>query len=348
METVSTSIARRSELEACFEEAARTTDVVERCYSIAGHGIRLRYAAPALVERFSPALAHLPPATGPTELTISLWDSTGSASRPPLPEVDHSADPRGAIWISEDDDWRTAFQPSVSTFTAVDTRRGLGAFWTSDGSRLPWRECASPLRLALHWWMACHGHQMIHAGAVGDDRGGLLVVGRSGSGKSTTTLAAFQSGLRYASDDEVLVELDPVPFCHSIYNSGKLEAHHIRRFPALMSAVINGHALSDEKALVFVHAIAADRVAIGFPVRAVVLPRVVDQPAPRAREVGAAVGLRALAPSTLLQMPGDRASALRTMARLVERVPCYELELGADVSAIGPLLSDLLEELSGA
>lgn len=348
MDTVDTGIAHHSALASCFEEAARTTEVVERCYSIAGHGVRLRYAAPALLERFSPALAHLPPATSPIELTISLWDSTTSASQPPLPEVDHSADPRGAIWISEDGDWRTAFQPSVSTFTGVDTRRGVGAFWTSDASRLPWRECASPLRLALHWWMARHGHHMIHAGAVGDERGGLLVVGRSGSGKSTTTLAALQSGLRYASDDEVLVELDPIPFCHSIYNSGKLEAHHIRRFPALLPAVINGQALSEEKALVFVHAIAADRVAVGFPVRAVVLPRVGDQAEPRARKVGAADGLRGLAPSTLLQMPGDRASSLRVMGRLVERVPCYELELGANVAAIGPLLSDLLGELSGA
>ena len=59
--------------------------------------------------------------------------------------------------------------------------------------------------------------------------------GKSGSGKSSTTLSTLGSDLLYAGDDYVAVSLDPEtgPYVHSLYGCGKLETGHVARFPRL-------------------------------------------------------------------------------------------------------------------
>ncbi|MHA1169545.1 MAG: hypothetical protein ACTSRU_17095, partial [Candidatus Hodarchaeales archaeon] len=44
--------------------------------------------------------------------------------------------------------------------------------------------------------------------------------------------------------------------------------------------------------------------------------------------------LRALAPSTLLQLPGAGKADIKIMSRLIRKVPGYTLELGSDISSI--------------
>ena len=99
----------------------------------------------------------------------------------------------------------------------------------------------------------------MHAGAIGTDGGAVLVVGRGGRGKSTTTLAGLGAGLKYVGDDYVAVETKDRPLVHSIYNAGKLEPHHLERFPVLREhATIDPPGLDGDfeqpKAVVYVHA----------------------------------------------------------------------------------------------
>src|SRR5205823_136180 len=82
----------------------------------------------------------------------------------------------------------------------------------------------TPLRHILHLWLASRGVQFVHAGAVGRPSGGCLIVGKSGSGKSTSTLATLGSELLYAGDDYVGVSVTTGgAHVHSIYGCGKLE-----------------------------------------------------------------------------------------------------------------------------
>jgi len=50
-------------------------------------------------------------------------------------------------------------------------------------------------------------HLVVHAGCVADDRGGIILPGRSGSGKSWLTAAFVEHGFDYLSDEHALVEL---------------------------------------------------------------------------------------------------------------------------------------------
>jgi hypothetical protein len=57
--------------------------------------------------------------------------------------------------------------------------------------------------------------------------------------------------------------------------------------------------------------------------------------------------LRALAPSTLLQLHPAEPEAFRRMARLVARVPAFGFELGPDIAEIPGTISHFLEDLRG-
>jgi hypothetical protein len=72
----------------------------------------------------------------------------------------------------------------------------------------------------------------------------------------------------------------------------------------------------------------------GFPLRAIVMPRVTKRRSTRVVETTHAAALAALAPSTILQRRPPQREALSELARLVERLPAFVLEVGSDVSYI--------------
>ena len=81
--------------------------------------------------------------------------------------------------------------------------------------------------------------------------GGVLIAGKSGSGKSTTTLACLTSGLLYAGDDYVLADVAAEPYVHSLYSTAKLVPDNCDRFPQLRPLVSNPDKLDEQKALIY-------------------------------------------------------------------------------------------------
>jgi hypothetical protein len=332
-----------------FSSAAATVGVVERDHVVAGRVVRLRFAGDALVSAMGRALAHLavpPGSSGEPDLTVAIWDSTSTGVDPPsLLPTDPSA-AEGAWYFLHDEPLLAAYRPLTGVYSALDIDAGLGWHWLVDADAVHYWDSTTPLRAMFHWWGEAHGLQLVHSGAVGTREGGVLIAGKSGSGKSTTTLACVEGGLGMASDDTVLVDAvrQPEPWVHSLYGSAKLEVDHVRRFPALMAAIANTEKLDDEEAVTFVHERHPDRALPGFPLRALVLPKVVGGRGARLVPTSGRAGLAALAPSTILPLPGAGANAFHQMARLVARLPTYMLEVGPDVDAIVDAVRGLLAE----
>ena len=328
-----------------FDRASRRTGgVVERDYVIGGHAVRLRFAGPALVERLAPALSHLLAASETVEprLTISAWDgqSTGNGT-PPGPWEDADADP-GQTHLCAGARIRAVFYPEPPLMSFLDEPAGQACFWTAGADRVPFYESGSPFRPIFNWWMGSHGRQFAHAAAVGTPAGGALLVGRGGSGKSTTALACLAAGLLYAGDDHCLVSTDPIPYAHSLYGSGKLNPDSLGRLPALRPAVANGDRLESEKALLLLARVARDRLVTGFPIHAIILPQVHPGPETELRPASPAAALLALAPSTMLPLPKSHAAGLNALATLTRQVPCYRLRLGACLEDAPQVIARLL------
>jgi hypothetical protein len=185
---------------------------------------------------------------------------------------------------------------------------------------------------------------LLHGAAVGNLAGGVLLVGAGGSGKSTCALSSLASGLQYAGDDYVGVQLGSEPRVVSLYCSGKLEPSHARLFAHLPPASFVGDGGLEEKSVFYVGKRFPDQMCEGFPLRAIIAPRVQGS-APRIYPLPAAQALAALAPSTLLQLVPGGQQALTAMAGLLKRVPAFRLEVGGPVQTLPSALQQLLEEI---
>jgi len=333
-----------------FQQAERLAgDPVDRFYTIGGYTVRLRFAGPALVPFITPALEHLAAEPGLTPaLTVCLWDSASTHTEmppPPWSADDYIA--RGEAYgyiVMNADHIYTVFELETGTLSLLDTRLNLAVFWTYDFRQLPYHERGAPLRVILHYWMRNCECQLVHAAAVGMSRGGVLLTGKSGAGKSTTALACLSSELLYAGDDYVLLNRQSTPFAYSLYNSAKLDADHIQRLPHLLPIVNNPEKLDTEKALIFLHDHYPDKLTLGFPVRAILVPQVTGLSETRLKKVSPATGLTALAPTTIFQLPGARREVFQELSKFVKQVPSYVLEVGTNLSRIPDVILGLLSE----
>lgn len=327
-----------------FDRAAAAGGVSERRLRIAGAAVSLRAAGPAMLERLGPALDHLADDSGDEpELTIHTWDSAEAAADPPLFET-AADEPLGAVFYSADEHRQVAYQPALGQLSAYDGAAGVAWFWCRSAADMPFWEPAAPFRQIFHWWLAERGLLLLHGAAVGRAGGGVLLVGRGGSGKSTCALSTLGSDLLYAGDDYVAVRPEPDPVVLSLYCSGKLEPGHAKLLPHLPPPSFDGDGSVDEKAVFYVSERFPERMGRSFPLRAVIAPRVRGD-APRIVPATPGEALAALAPSTLLQMRPARPEALTKMAGLLRSLPAYVLEVGGPVEAIPPAIAGLLDEL---
>lgn len=328
-----------------FKSSQQVTGAIERRYRIGGYLVRLSFSGEALLS-LTRALEHLATDDNSTpDLKICLWDSESTGQRMisrPWQESDFLA--RGVIQGYNTERIYTAFQHGSGAISVLDQERNLAVLWAPD-HKLPYWEYGSPLRTILHWWLLSQGLQLVHAAAVGNASGGVLIGGKGGSGKSTTALACLESDLFYAGDDYTLLGMDPGPVVHSLYNSAKLNSDHARRFPSLLPKIANPERLADEKALLFVDEHYSAKVATRLPVRAILLPRVTGLPETRFKRVSVAMALAALAPSTIFQLPRAGNEALKFLATFARHLPCFSLEAGTDLSTIPPAIERILAEL---
>ncbi len=342
------------ELDRDFAAAVAARGMIERQYVVAGARIRLRFAGEALAEQVAPAFSHLEePLEQAPELTVSVWDSASTGiSRPALAPVDPTvadAEPTnpGPSYFHAEDDVHALQQPTPDILTVWSAAEEAAWYWIRDAGRLPPWDRAAPFRHLLSWWLGRRGCQQVHGGAIGTEEGGVLLVGRGGSGKSTATLATLlDPRLRYAGDDYVALETGSAPQVHSLYCSGKLHSDQLSRLPHLEPALANADRLDREKAIFYVDRAFPGAPIAGFPLRAVVVPRISPQPGARILTASRAFALTALAPSTIFQLHPPKSTALATMAQLVGQVPAYVLEMGPDVSQIPGAVRSLLSELA--
>ena len=333
---------------ATYQEAERINGAVERNYAVGNHTVRLRFAGPSMVTLITRALEHL--AVGgilQPSLTVCIWDDESTHTKmPPPPWVGYWAyTRRGDVRGYNTDRISTAYNYGADVLTVYDRNRNTALYWTRDRRRLPSYETSAPLRTILHWLVTRLGEQFVHGGAVGTREGGVLLAGKGGSGKSTTVLTCLNSDLLYVSDDYCLVRTDPVPYAHSLYCSAKLDPDNLHRVPHVMRALSNEDRLQTEKAVFYLHDHWPQKIATGFPVRALLLLRVAGGTTTRLRPATPMDGLKALALSTMSQLAGAGAQSLQTMNTLVHRIPCLHLELGTDLKQIPDVISRLLLEV---
>jgi predicted O-methyltransferase YrrM len=319
---------------------------------LAGSPVRMSFAGDALEPVILPAFAHaqVGEQASAERLEILLWDSASSgAPEPAVPWSLGDVRARGDVRGFEGQDVAVFSEPASGAMTVFDRTRGEIVYWVADGVCVQWHERGAPLRSALHHWAASLGRHFVHAGAVGNGRAGVLLAGPTGSGKSTAALACLAAGFEYAGDDYVILTDGDEVRAHCIYSTAKLDAGALERLPALEDAVTDYRRERETKAVLDLAAHRPDRVVGSIGIDAVVLPTIAARAgATVVRRASGADAMRALAPTTLLQLPGAAHARMKAIARLVRSVPVFALEIGADIADVPEAIERICVEAAGA
>jgi hypothetical protein len=246
--------------------------------------------------------------------------------------------------LVRDDTTVGLYQPTERILSVLDRQTDTAVCWVADADGLPYWEQGAPLRHVLHWWMQARGLQLAHAACIGTPKGGVLLVGRGGSGKSTTALASLRAGLRYVGDDYLLVETGPKVTAYSMYNSAKLHVEQMNRFPDLIDRPIAYAEHGQEKVLAFMHERYPDQTVDSLEVRGVLVPTVIGTGHTRLEQLSRAQALAALAPSTVMQLPGAGNGAMAIMGAVLRAVPCRRILLGPDLKEASDVIAAFIEE----
>jgi hypothetical protein len=211
-------------------------------------------------------------------------------------------------------------------------------------------ESSKPLILLLSVWLHDRGLRLLHAGLVARDGAGVLLPGESGTGKSTTSLAAAVQGLEFLGDDFVALERsgDGAFIGHSVFSSTCIVRENLSRFPELEAHAVEDGAAEEEKPTLFLSEILPGRLRAAVPIRAIALLRI-RQERTEIRRASRPEALRALAASTLhTVVPRPGRAALEALGQLVERVPAYWLLLGHDLREVAPSIERIVASAGGS
>ena len=318
----------------------------------AAYDIRLRIAGCRLTDALLAPFAHLRIAESDAapHLAIDLWDAGESGVAGSPAELTH---PDGSTWDLGDSvlavsaDTRFVSHAVRRSVAWLDRHDGRICGWVADARDLSLHQRAKPLQMLLALWASDRGLHPVHAGLVARGQRGVLLPGRSGSGKSTAALAALQNGFTFAGDDWVAIGRggDGTSIGHGLYGTASLESHHAQRFARLQPQVVNGTSAERKSLLLLSHTV-PERLAGSVPLSAVALPRVVDRADSRVRPASRREALLTIVPSSIFTMSprGSRRDTERFF-ELAEQLPAYWLEIGRDLQEIPRRIDDLLQSI---
>lgn len=359
---------KESGLEARFTELADAVDAAFALradqvrilnLALAGLAVRCRIGGARLGERIACAFAgrSSPPYPGgAAALTIDFvsLDETGAPLPSAMPgrECDRfSRWPTASADLYSSDDGRFVGSVSANECAWLDRASGrLTGYCVRTGEQSLFA-IGRPLHFPLCVWHHDRGVRIVHAALVGRAGCGILLPGLSGSGKSTTAIACALAGLDYLGDDHVGVARTAAGIWqgYGIHGTAWLEPRQARSFGALAGALVEGRRPPDDKGLVFIEEIAPGVFRSHTTIRAIALPRPVDSDRSGFRPASRAEAFRAVCLGSIGSViPRPAAADVEALARMVDELPCYHLDLGRRFGDIPSAVDSLAAEVRGS
>jgi hypothetical protein len=295
-----------------FLHTTRSPTAEQADLLVAGFGLRL-IGEPDHLHPSHQALAHLSTEVDNPDLTIEL--------RQHLPDFSGE---RGVLHIRPDNPDSVQWLNMTERMAAIKHQMPLKTY-----------QQAAPFLPILKAFLQHKGITTIHAGAVAFDDDAALLIGRGGSGKSTTALLCLEAGLDFLADDYCAFAGQTV---YSLYSSAKIHFADAAR----VDFVELQQNPDLEKGYTMLFPRFQNQLRRSAPIRALVLPSVGGRLG--FEKISPQTALLALAPSTVFQLR-DSGEVLSKLAVLVKRLPCFRLHLGDQPKAVPQALKGLLEGL---
>lgn len=310
----------------------------------AGLGIEVHFDDPHFAESYASRFLNVETGQAPTgRVYVLMGKAPGFGSLPPWQDADFPpADFHALVRAAG---FRATYPLKSGRWSFFDVSSRVGVQWTASTDLLPPWDGSAPLRQHVHWILEDHGLRFAHAATLGWRDRGVVLFGKGGAGKSGTTLAGLAAGLSTVGDDYVALDGGASPAARHLYRVVKQDRAGLARILDLHARTVHmpgnwcGKVEFDPD--LFFPGATVDSIAL----RAAILPRIaqVDRPVivpARRQEV-----MLALMSSNLHQFAGEVDDGMSFFARLLDRLPCFRIDLSKDAVANGALLRDFIETL---
>lgn len=314
-------------------------------FKIAGFHIRIACLVPEMNKRIYPAFAHLQAPEGNEDLSIYvLCQQNMPYPLKLLSGYQQKLGSRGEVTHLSNDDIQTIYNHHDGAFNLIHLKQNIAIYWVRSVAHMPWWIAGSPLQRIIACWMRAQGLELTHAAAVANQHAAIVLAGKSGSGKSTTTLSCIDSGLFCLSEDYCLIDMKSRSQVFSVYNSLKLEPATLSRFPQYARYAINQVRAPHEKALMFQHDIYPEQLCNARPITAIVSLKLGEKT--MLQRCHPAINTLALAASSIFQLSSSTQATLTHFKTLCLEQDCYQLTLGPDTKKNVSRIKQLLGEVS--
>jgi hypothetical protein len=229
--------------------------------------------------------------------------------------------------------------------TLLDLEKKVGIVCMADVRILPGFEMACPLRCVFNGILKQHKISMVHAAAVGNAGGAVLIVGHGGAGKSSTALRCLLGGLNYFGDDVCAISvIDQKPVVFSIYSSGKIHSKDLSKFENIKGTPINKTDEEYEKEIFFLAGAYKNHMPLQGNIKTVLIP---DQSAGE-------IGFSPISPdsvlsvmwlSTAMLFPDTGGEFFLPLASTLKKVPFYKFRLGGRPQEIAAAVDNMLKSI---
>lgn len=325
-----------------FKHATGPVSPVKKTYDIAGKTICMNFYSEKLLEKMSRALTHIEKnSTDNPDLSICILDSMSTDSPLDIPlidDVEYTYPREINAKAVNSDSFLGIYLHDEGTLNLYDENNHTAYFWIHDADCLPYRLSASPFRLILNWFLSKEDVHLMHGAVVGLNGKSILISAKGGTGKSTTALSCFFSGMSYLGDDYVTVQSGDAITTHSIYNSTKLYPQSFyETFPALKDKIWNENSTDreNEKVMVFLSELFPQKVIKTASLYAIMIPVIKNVEETKIVPASKIQTMISIMPATLFQLSLLKSDKMAQLKSIVERTPCYYVELGSDIKGVG-------------
>jgi hypothetical protein len=261
-----------------------------------------------------------------------------------IPETAHKLSTSPSLRVLKDGDSCYLIREDSAFHLDLANSMGIGfidsTFW--DGHPKSQQEF---LMLSLLWLLRKHGLYALHGNALVKEAG-ILLVGGTGSGKSTTALSLIRQGWRYLSDDVTLLRynldgIEAIAFPKGFSIDPDL-ANHYPELSIPFKASLNG-----QKRFLDINSICPDRFLFSCIPRVLIFPKIVPQDKSQIVPIYRTKALILLIDNSGGFIVGKKVvtKQIEVLKKLVYQTSHYQLLLGRDLYKEPEKIAEVLSEV---
>ena len=329
------------------QQTARNS-FLETKIRIAGKVISLNFINEELQTNITRGLQHL--SQNPllkADAFFNIWDHESTQeSLISAPWRESDVGRLGLIHSFCNQQFMTCYDTYSKATTLFDKDNNIGLLWFRSDKSIPEYEYSNPLRCLFHFWSRSQNMHLLHASAIGNNNGAVVISGRGGIGKSTTALNCVHFGLDYLGDDNCLIEAGSTSRVHCLYSSARIRHDGLSRVIDVDHSFESDHRNSKAKLLYFLRPQAIKQsTQQGVAIKAIIIPNITANSSTTIQPIKPVQAAMTLLPGTLYSLPGTDKTSSEFLKQLIQQAPIYKLNIGSDPKDVYRCISTLLDRV---